>query len=520
MALINLGDLWQYQARANTVPANPGAVAVPSSGWLGPAPAPFGTIGPSFQTGLNLGTPWAVNTGLWVRRGIVTDGSDGVRLRGQIDNAAFIYVDGQLVGQINPGNDAAPPPSARNNLDLIIPKSRLAAGTHQLAILLLSDGSGADTTFFWLEADYSPPVMSLWPRTPMQEAIAWLTDLSISENGTEEREQVRDVPRHSYRMSAFVPIAEQRRVANMLYGQRGKQWLVPIWSQVRHLGQIVAGETSLAFDTRFAEYRAGSPLLLWQSPQQYQVCGVDDVTSDEAISLSTPTEAFTDAYVMPVRAGYLESDPQRAFNGRQGSVDLAFAIEDNAALAPAAPAQYLGDDFYSDVSLLDGGSLTESIVTAFDLIDEQLGLVSYRTPWRYNRPSRVHRMMGDGMEEAWAIRQFLHRRAGRYRQFWQPTFESDLKPLNTGNVTTSLTVAADGYLRFAADRKHIAIETPGGWLPRRITATLQTGANQVQLTLDSSIATPAAQIGRVSFLGRRAGVGHRVEVALHGGRVE
>ena len=42
MALINLGDLWQYQARANTVPANPGAVAVPSSGWLGPAPAPFG----------------------------------------------------------------------------------------------------------------------------------------------------------------------------------------------------------------------------------------------------------------------------------------------------------------------------------------------------------------------------------------------------------------------------------------------------------------------------------------------
>lgn len=512
--LIEQDALWEYQFVANDEPADPEAVVVPVADWLGPSVAPYGTLGGSLVTNLEIGTAWATGSGLWVRRALTVDGQAPVLLRGQIENACYVYIDGVFAGAVNVDNVQV---TVDQPFEIVLPKALLTEGLHELAILCLDEpGGGGDTTLFWLVADYLPAFLPLWPGVPLGETIAWLNDVQVFEDGSEEAERLRVSPRHQYRMECYVPHVYQPLVVNTLWGARASQWVVPVWSQVQNLGAVAAGELTLAVSTIYSEYRPASLLLLWQSPSVWQVIGIHEVEA-AVLTLSGPTEAFDDAWVMPVRRGFLEGDPGRAFNGRTSRVTLTFNIEDNAQLVVAAPEQYLGNDIYYERGLLDGGSTNEAITTSFELVDEALGLVQYGTPWINSRPARQHRMMGDGAEEAWGIREWLHRRAGRLNSFWQPSFETDMRVLSTGALTTALLVATDDYLRWAQGRSHIAVETAAGWLPRAVETAVETAPGVTQLTLSSSLAINASAILQVCFLGRRRLNSDRVEINWIGG---
>lgn len=494
--LFDVDALWEYQFADNDVPADPADVDVPAAGWLGPERAPFGTIGPSFVTNLPATTEWALGDALWLRRALVVDGQAAVVIRGEVKNACFVYLDGELVGTMNPANTA----QDATEFQIVIPQAALEEGTYQLAILCL-DVAASDTVWVWATAAYLPAMVPLWAGVPLGESIEWMTSVITFEDSTEERERLRGDPRHSFRMDAFVPAAYQPRLVNTLWGAREEQWLVPTWSQIQHVGAVVAGELTLDALTSLSEFYAGQLILLWQTPWVWQVLGLDEVVDANTLALTTPTLAFDDAYVLPVRRGFMASDPSRAFNGRTSRLTATFQIEENRALVVAEPEQYLGDDVYWDPGLLDGDKLSEDITTKFELLDEDLGLVDYGSPWDNNRPARPHRMLADGPEEAWGLREWLHRRGGRERPFWRPTGEVDLRVTSTGALTTTLNVVLDDYLRFAGNRDHVAVETAAGWLPRAITDAVQTGADAMQLTLSSSLAIDASAILRVCWLG-------------------
>lgn len=367
----------------------------------------------------------------------------------------------------------------------------------------------------------SPVLFPLWPRPRAVETLEWLTFVQISEDGTgEERVEMRDVPRQGFRYEYFVPPAWQPRINNILYGGRPLQWQVPVWPQVQHVGAIAAGQGTLQCETRYSEFRAGSSVLLWESPTKYQVMPLVSVVDADTLDVSGVTTAFTDAWLMPLRLGHLSQNPQRRFDGRQSIVQLAFDIDDNAELTPAAPVQYEGEDLHTEPGLLDGGELTEQLVARIDKFDEQLGLVTYASPWENMRPARIHRMMGETPAENWAVREFLHRRAGRSRAFWLPSFEADFRVVDSGPITGALTVAPDDYQDFAPERVHVAIETPDGWLAREITATNLLSATQLQLVFDASLGgVDAASIRRVSLLGKKRLDADRVEINYMGAQV-
>jgi hypothetical protein len=98
------------------------------------------------------------------------------------------------------------------------------------------------------------------------------------------------------------------------------------------------------------------------------------------------------------------------------------------------------------------------------------------------------------------MREFVHRRCGRSRPFWQPSFESDFRVASTGAITTTLDVQDDDYRAFAAKRAHIAVETADGWLPRAITNRTDQGSGVTRLTL------------RVCFLGLKRLDTDRIEI--------
>lgn len=367
----------------------------------------------------------------------------------------------------------------------------------------------------------TPPILfPLWPRPGVTETLEWLTYVMVSEDGTEERTEKRTAPRQAFSYRYFVPLDQQTRIKNMIYGARDLQWYVPIWPQVQNIGAVAAAATSLTCETRWSEFRAGGYALLWQSNDLYQLVEVDSVANDTTLNLDTATVEFTDAWLMPVRLGYLIGDPSRQFNGRTSIVDMAFSIDDLAELTVGAPTQFLSTDVYTDPGLLDGGETTEKIGMRVDVFDEGLGRVDYLFPWDYKRPQRVHRMMAENAEEAWAIRQFLHRRRGRSVAFYQPSFELDFRIVTTGNVTTSIIVRDDNFNGYSPERRHIAIETATGWQLRTVTTVSDLLDGTLQLIWSGSLGGISARtIKRICFMGLRRLDTDRVEINHIGGTV-
>lgn len=508
---------WEYQAASVDEPADPAAVVVPAADWLGPEPAPFGTLG-TYLAAIPIATAWAVDTGLWIRRSVTLDGTRGLIISGVIENQCYVYFDGAYIGAINPGGanrDDVP------SFQIAVPVDLCAEGAHTIALLCLDEGGlgSGDTTYIYVEAEYQPALWPFWPRAPMQEVLDWLTDVIIAEDSTEDRAQMRVTPRQSLDMQFFIPPRYQPLAKNLLQGNRTRQWLVPFWPHVQRVGAIDAGDWTLTVPTEFVDLRAYGLALIWQSPEVWQIVGIDLIPNTTTLTLSQPTDAFTDGWVIPLRRAYCPRDPVRRFTGKDSVSQINFICEENRALTVAAPTQYLASDIYFEAGLLDGDESTEEMAGQFDLNDEALGRVTYDGPWLHNRPVRQHKMLADGLEEGWEVREWLHRRAGRYRAFWQPTFEADLVPTSTGALTTALSVRSDGYLAHAADRTHIAIETAAGWLARAITDAVQISDSVVQLTLDSSLAIDASAILRVSWLGLRRLDADRVEINWIGGQV-
>jgi len=81
-------------------------------------------------------------------------------------------------------------------------------------------------------------MLTLQPQAPAKESLAWKTDVIESMNGSEDRLQVRLSPRQQFQLSYPANAKETARAFNTIYGERGEQWLVPVWSQAQRLGSV------------------------------------------------------------------------------------------------------------------------------------------------------------------------------------------------------------------------------------------------------------------------------------------
>lgn len=516
MSLIDIESLWESQVTTNDYPADPSADTVPASGWDAAEYAPFGHIGTILVPYPPNTTDWPVTEGRWFRRNVVTDGKADVLVEGRIDNTAFIYVDGVYIGGANLefADRVA-------HYYMVIPKEILTSGTHEIAVHCLNfeNGGSGDSTYFYIKMDYLPALLTFQPEAPVSETLSWVTDVQISKDGTEDRQKIVLSPRQAFEYTYPLTAARKALGLNMTRDALAKEWLVPVWSQARYVGAVAADLTELTgLNLAYGEFRDVSLVLLWESPDSWQILGIDSLDTSSFTFAGFTTEMAT-AWLMPLRFAYLQNDAVRGFNGYEATIKMTFSVRDNAELTVGAPTQYLSDDLYTEPGLFDSGMDTEDLRSDRDLFDPGLGLVTFYDNWTYNRRARTHRVVCEDQAEAWALRQYLHRRAGRYKQFWQPSFEHDVRVTSTGTITTELRIEDDGYLQRAADRTHIAVQIGSTWYVRAITAAADVGSDRTSLTLSSALNVAASAIKRVCWLGLHRLDTDRVEIRYLGNGV-
>lgn len=347
------------------------------------------------------------------------------------------------------------------------------------------------------------PLVPLQARAPMSESLGFLTDIMTSYNGTEgTRLQLRNKPRQRFDTDISAPPEWSKDVYNTVRGNLGRRWLVPAWSQPRSVGTLTIGTTVLACDTRYADFRVGSTVLVVGSCNSWFVSLVDDMDDGSLTLADATTELLRGAYVLPLHLGRLVGSAQKETSGYGASWRLNYEVDDNLYLAPAAPAQYHGDDIYLEPSLLSDGSISEQPTMSIETYDGETGAVKTFPVWTYPRNVRTHRAVTETDAEAWALRQFVYRREGRHRPFWHPTFENDVRLAQTGLLGTTVTVRDDSRFPFASDRLNLAFGLRDGtWLPRRVVDDDAAAGDTRTLTLESGLAVQAADVVAISYMG-------------------
>ncbi len=363
-------------------------------------------------------------------------------------------------------------------------------------------------------------ILALPAQSPAAETLEWLTDNQPSHNGKEERLQLRSAPRTTYGYTVPRSAELKARAFNAEYGALNARWAVPVWMQVQYVGPVTAADTTISCNTQDFEFRDASLALVYQTNNLWALVEVDSVTPGLLTLLDPVGTEFSAAYVMPVRVGRLRGGVSYARAGYSETAELNFVVEDNEELTVTAPAQFLSNDIYYDEQLMgDAGTYTASVVNREDLADYGLGKTDAQTPWLYNQYQQAFMRLLDNSADTQAFREWLYRRAGKYRAFWMPSFENDMRKANTGTVVSSLRWHRDGYDNWQ-NRLHIAIElADGSWLPRTLSAVSTFDSNTMQGTLSSPLNVSVSDIRRISYLGLKRLVSDTVRLQWIGNSV-
>ncbi len=358
-------------------------------------------------------------------------------------------------------------------------------------------------------------------EAPIKETLEFLTDVMQAYNGTEQRLPLRTKARQTF--SYKIPLQAWHLASsfNTTYAAIRDRWAVPIWSEGQFIGNIASGAISIVCNTTFYDIRANSLAMIYGGYDNWQIVQIGTVGPSVA-NLASGVSEVDSAWLIPIRLGRIPGDIRKPTNGSVGSVEVDFEIEDALTFTPEAPSQYLSKDIYYDVPLLSDSMADNSVSKRLDLVDYSLGPKAYRSPWLNSQYGRPYFVSLEERSDIYEFKKFVYRRAGKFREFYMPSHEVNLRIRNESTITNTLLVDSDSFLDYASSRTKIAVQKiDGSWLLRTISNPVQIIGNRLQFTLSSSLNLNPSEIVRVSYLGEYRMEADRIEFSWEtGGRLE
>ncbi|MFK2904578.1 hypothetical protein ISP17_11430 [Dyella ginsengisoli] len=354
----------------------------------------------------------------------------------------------------------------------------------------------------------------LWPlppnwATPPTEALAWLTDLQVSRNGTQQKRQLRLAPRRLFGF-AIAADADERRLVDAISNDQGtRQVHLPIYPDMQLLAApLAAGATSVPCTTTGYDFTAGGLAVLWASARQWELLSVATVAAD-ALTLTTATASAwpADTRLYPVRLARL-AEPVK-FTVRSDDVaeaSVSLLVDEPCDWPAVAPTT-----LYRGVPVMDrrpneADAAAVSYARTVQTVDEDAGPVTYFDYPGQAFAGQPHTWLTVGRADHAAARSLLYGLAGRAGQWWVPTWRADFRLASPSAASdSSISVEWAGYTVFGREqvnRKDVRIVlTDGTVLLRRILSSSE-GSDTETLTLDAPLGvdiTPASVL-LISFL--------------------
>ncbi len=330
------------------------------------------------------------------------------------------------------------------------------------------------------------------------DRYSYLTDIQTAEDGTEQRMQVRAVPKRECVVPVrTISVVDVQRVMASLYGGQATTFNVPLWPRGTYsLTAVTAGSgRTFTINSTTGRIANGTKVFLGHSTAGPEVVTASSVSGTTFVA----TTAFnwpSGTVVIPTETGSL-SDVSIDWLGPQ-------------AAASAVPFTLTGQT--------DPGVTTVTEAEIFDVVPYIRRDVTHgfeRTVDRLEFPAtgftdyaRRGSPIGTRPFKVWltsrasvdALLAWFHGLKGRLAPFWLPTYHPDISVVS-GLGTDTLLIRDSLYTPFMfpqPSRRHLAFITPAGVITHRVvTASEQTSLGIETLTLDD--AAPSGPV-MVSYL--------------------
>ncbi len=331
------------------------------------------------------------------------------------------------------------------------------------------------------------------PLIGATETLEFVTAMSESFDGFEERDCLRDIPKHSI----TVDYNSMSDYFDVEYRDIRRMWAIPFNQESQYVGDIETSATEIACNTNSSDFRPSS-LAILSNGSTFRVVEISDV-SDGFLTLYEPlTTGLMNASIAPLRVGYIDGDIQRTFNTTHVSSAFNFRVWDAIDLDDGDISdQYKGEDIYFFNIFSSSGQYEANITKQQDFIDYDIGGFYTRTRHNHGKVMRNWEYHVDNTEDLYTFKKFLFRRKGMFRPFWLPLYEKTLKLKSTGLIGSFIHVERTDYI----DRKNLALNIDGEWVAVGVTSIVNVNGNTTRLNLDSSLDVDANLISSVSYLG-------------------
>lgn len=355
-------------------------------------------------------------------------------------------------------------------------------------------------------------MMAHQPEGDIEELLEFLTDITRSTNGKEQRVRVRNYPRQTFDFHFKFDHEERRFFETFMYKWQPQTFGVPVWSEVKRLTTAVtAGDTTLYFNNDYADFREGGQLIIWRDYLTYDALQIDAVASG---SVTVTSEVSRDypirTRVMPLRTGITKQE----VTGDKYPVNLSehtikFHVVDNEVdlASTAAFSTHNGKVMFDDGNWISRGTLTDTMKNVVHHLDNLTG-----SPIQFSNWLNSHFISSKGFfcknpQATWQMRQVLHALAGPQKSFYLPTFMPDLvvkSPLTIGSAEMDIE-----YIRYSdfingnePNKSLYIVLTNGTIITRQVLSATIVDATTERLTVDDTwdSTIPAADVERVSFL--------------------
>ncbi len=346
--------------------------------------------------------------------------------------------------------------------------------------------------------------------TPVVERLEWLTSITRTYNGKEQRIRLRGAPRSAWEFTFNVHGIEANLLDSVIYEWQGRVWALPIWPDGTPITAAVSpGDTVVSCDTQYRDFHVGGlAVLMTADGQTYEAFEVASFTATTV----TSTRPLNDAW--PLHTGIFPTRTARLAGGarwrRQTARSLAGAVSFQCTEAiertAATEATYRSYPVLTvEPNWREGLEYEyERMIEAFDNLTAPEITVDDPAPtfpiqsWLWTCADRA---------EGEALRQFLYARQGRCRAIWLPTWQSDLHLTSTiSAAATNIDVTARGlkqFLRAGVHRRDIRIELLNGTVfYRRCSAYVEVSEGVERMTINSALGQSVAptDVLRISWM--------------------
>lgn len=343
----------------------------------------------------------------------------------------------------------------------------------------------------------------------LDESLAWKTDVLIAHDRTEQRIQLRTMPRISWNLRLLVAGAARRKLETWLGLRKTRYLFAPVWrDETRTTAAITAGQSTVAVATERLDFAVGRWLAVYDAWNHFEIrtvtgIGLNFVSVDAPFMENWPAGAL----VAPCRYGLgLEQRQVTRFTEEVGDYRIRFeALNESLMPAMASPELYRSLPLCPAVpSWVDP---EESRDNKWVRLDNDTGLIEYDIQSIEPVLRREAKFLLIGRPVIDQMLRFLFYCAGRLAPFWiaanDRAFELSQPAAEGSNLLVITSIDYEYALSGSAARTHLEmVATDGTIIRRKIIAveTLPTGDEQ--LTLDSAlpISISAETLNRCAWL--------------------